>query len=123
MLEGQEQCTCGVIFDDPMTSDPDFMPHVVNGTHAASLRIEICGPCFMGFCKGCEKDRRGPVQRWKCRCMHDYPLIFNESIVTVDHMRRTWSEWLVNGRQSSVSRGIDQVVDDDNWNPYKEIEL
>lgn len=54
--------------------------------------------------------------------MHDFPLVFNESVVTVSHMRRTWSEWLENGRNSSVSTGIEEVVhDDDKWNPIKEI--
>jgi hypothetical protein len=122
MTDVTEQCTCGVIFTAPMIGDEEFLAHVTNGTHKAALLVEVCGPCFMGFCEGCEKVRRSDVQRWKCRCMHDIPIAFNRPDDERERMRLMWSEWLTHGRNSSVSIGIDEVVNDDHrWNPLKEI--
>lgn len=113
------QCTCGILFAEPMHADPDFLTHVTDGTHKRSIAMETCGPCFMGFCKACEKTRRSDVQSWKCRCMHDFPLIFNEAVVSVLSIKLAWSEWLANGRPGSVSLGLEERVNDSS-SPLKE---
>jgi hypothetical protein len=102
-----------------MHADPAFLAHATNGTHRAALLVQVCGPCFMGFCKGCEKVRRSDIQVWKCRCMHADPLVFEETVVAHDHMRHVWSEWLESGRNSSVQLGT-EVPAMDPTNPIKE---
>lgn len=106
LLNDVGQCTCGIIFESPECYD--FTQHLASGQHQRCLAIEVCGPCFMGLCAKCEKGRRNDTQLWKCRCLHDYPLIFDEAVVSVLSITVTWSEWLESGRQSSVTLGIEE---------------
>jgi hypothetical protein len=110
LLNESGQCTCGILFEDAECGD--FLQHILDGTHERCSKIQVCGPCFMGLCIKCEKARHGDAQCWKCRCMHDRPLIFNEAVVSVLSITVSWSDWLESNR---MSESLLSVTEDPNY--------